>query len=90
MADAIGLKTMGDFKDFMDREGQGKDVITALYDYLHDEIGDLEFHAKDESLKEDLTVAVNGEEAPVDVVDAPVAEPVVVEVDAEKQPIEEL
>lgn len=90
MADAIGLKTMSDFKDFMDREGQGKDVITALYDYLHDEIGDLEFHAKDESLKEDLTVAVNGEEAPVDVVDAPVAEPVVVEVDAEKQPIEEL
>lgn len=90
MADAIGLKTMGDFKDFMDREGQGKDVITALYDYLHDEIGDLEFHAKDESLKEDLTVAVNDKEVPVDVVDAPVAEPVVVEVDAEKQPIEEL
>lgn len=53
MADAIGLKTMSDFKDFMDREGQGKDVITALYDYLHDEIGDLDFHAKDESLKED-------------------------------------
>ena len=90
MADAIGLKTMDDFKDFMDREGQGKDVLTALYDYLHDEIGDLEFHAKDESLKEDLTVAVNDKEVPVDVVDAPVAEPVVVEVDAEKQPIEEL
>ena len=53
MADAIGLKTMGDFKDFMDREGQGKDVLTALYDYLHNEIGDLDFHAKDESLKED-------------------------------------
>lgn len=53
MADAIGLKTMDDFKDFMDREGQGKDVLTALYDYLHDEIGDLDFHAKDESLKED-------------------------------------
>lgn len=53
MADAIGLKTMSDFKDFMDREGQGKDVITALYDYLHNEIGDLDFHAKDESLKED-------------------------------------
>ena len=52
MADAIGLKTMSDFKDFMDREGQGKDVITALYDYLHNEIGDLDFHAKDESLKE--------------------------------------
>lgn len=52
MADAIGLKTMDDFKDFMDREGQGKDVITALYDYLHDEIGDLDFQAKDESLKE--------------------------------------
>lgn len=52
MADAIGLKTMNDFKDFMDREGQGKDVLTALYDYLHDEIGDLDFHAKDESLKE--------------------------------------
>lgn len=55
MADAIGLKTMSDFKDFMDREGQGKDVLTALYDYLHNEIGDLDFHAKDESLKESLT-----------------------------------
>lgn len=53
MASQLGLKTMGDFKDFMDREGQGKDVITALYDYLHDEIGDLNFQAKDESLKED-------------------------------------
>lgn len=53
MADAIGLKTMDDFKDFMDREGQGKDVLTALYDYLHNEIGDLDFQAKDESLKED-------------------------------------
>lgn len=52
MADAIGLKTMDDFKDFMEREGQGKDVLTALYDYLHNEIGDLDFHAKDESLKE--------------------------------------
>lgn len=52
MADAIGLKTMDDFKDFMDREGQGKDVLTALYDYLHNEIGDLDFQAKDESLKE--------------------------------------
>lgn len=58
MAKAIGLKTMADFKYFMDREGQGKDVLTALYDYLHDEIGDLNFQAKDESLKEDL--AVNG------------------------------
>ncbi len=53
MADSIGLKTMSDFKDFMDREGQGKDVLTALYDYLYNEIGDLDFHAKDESLKED-------------------------------------
>lgn len=88
MADAIGLKTMDDFKDFMDREGQGKDVLTALYDYLHNEIGDLDFHAKDESLKEDL--AVNGEETLVDAVDTPVVEPVVVEVDAEKQPIEEI
>lgn len=189
MADAIGLKTMSDFKDFMDREGQGKDVITALYDYLHDEIGDLDFHAKDESLKEDLdgspeeenvdymtrralmdeiddiykwarqgkhiditsiiedpevfpneddeegyfkgvptdklwdilkilikmkrggsltkddqkvltakdeslkedlAVAVNDKEVPIDAVDTPVVEPVVVEVDAEKQPIEEI
>lgn len=55
MADAIGLKTMDDFKDFMDREGQGKDVLTALYDYLHNEIGDLDFHAKNESLKENLS-----------------------------------
>lgn len=52
MADAIGLKTMNDFKDFMDREGQDKDVLTALYDYLHNEIGDLKFHAKDNALKE--------------------------------------
>ena len=52
MAKAIGLKTMADFKYFMDREGQGKDVLTALYDYLHDEIGDLNFQAKDESLNE--------------------------------------
>lgn len=51
MGQAIGLKTMADFKDFMDREGQGKDVLTALYDYLHDEIGDLNF---DESLKESV------------------------------------
>ena len=54
MGEALGLKTMADFKYFMDREGQGKDVLTALYDYLHDEIGDLNFHAKDESLKESL------------------------------------
>ena len=43
-----------------------------------------------ESLKEDLTVAVNDKEVPVDAVDTPVVEPVVVEVDAEKQPIEEI
>ena len=76
MADAIGLKTMSDFKDFMDREGQGKDVLTALYDYLHDEIGDLDFHAKDESLKEDL--AVNGEETPVDTANEPTAKSAVI------------
>ena len=76
MADAIGLKTMDDFKGFMDREGQGKDVLTALYDYLHNEIGDLDFHAKDESLKEDLVV--NGEETPVDTANEPTAKPAVI------------
>ena len=76
MADAIGLKTMDDFKDFMDREGQGKDVLTALYDYLHNEIGDLDFHAKDESLKEDL--AVNGEETLVDTANKSAVKPAVI------------
>ena len=52
MANQIGLKTMGDVKNFLDREGDGKDILTALYDYLYNEIGDLEFQAKDESLKE--------------------------------------
>lgn len=54
MAKAIGLKTMGDVKKFLDYEGEGKDILTALYDYLHDEIGDLEFQAKDESLNESV------------------------------------
>lgn len=52
MANAIGLKTMGDVKNFLDREGDGKDILTALYDYLYHEIGDLEFQVEDESLKE--------------------------------------
>ena len=54
MANAIGLKTMGDVKDFLEKAGDDKDILTALYDYLHNEIGDLDFHAKDESLKENL------------------------------------
>ena len=52
MGEALGLKTMGDLKDFLDREGQGKDILTALYDYLQNDIGDLDFQVKNESLKE--------------------------------------
>lgn len=88
MGKAIGLKTMADFKDFMDREGQGKDVLTALYDYLHDEIGDLEFQAKDESLKEDATKDDNS--VNIEAVIEPAIEPVVVEVATEELPIEKM
>lgn len=89
LCDKIGLKTLADVERFMKENGEGKDVITALKDYLINELG-IDFQAKDESLKEDLTVAVNDKEIPVDAVDTPVVEPVVVEVDAEKQPIEEI
>ena len=89
LCDKIGLKTLADVERFMKENGEGKDVITALKDYLINELG-IDFHAKDESLKEDLAVAVNGEEVPVEAIDTPVVEPVVVEVDAEKQPIEEI
>lgn len=89
LCDKIGLKTLADVERFMKENGEGKDVITALKDYLINELG-IDFQAKDESLKEDLAVAVNGEEVPVEAIDTPVVEPVVVEVDAEKQPIEEI
>lgn len=88
MGQAIGLKTMADFKDFMEREGQGKDVLTALYDYLHDEIGDLEFQAKDESLVEDVVKDDNN--VNIEAVVEPTVEPVAIEVTTEKLPIEEM
>lgn len=89
LCDKIGLKTLVDVERFMKENGEGKDVITALKDYLINELG-IDFQAKDESLKEDLTVAINDKEVPVDAVDTSAVEPVVVEVDDEKQSIEEI
>ena len=51
LCDKIGLKTLADVERFMKENGEGKDVITALKDYLINELG-IDFHAKDESLKE--------------------------------------
>lgn len=64
-------------------------TVSDLQDLLFEAINNLSLELG-ESLKEDLTVAVNDKEVPVDAVDTPVVEPVVVEVDAEKQPIEEI
>lgn len=52
MANQIGLKTMGDLKKFLDQEGEGKDVLTALKDYLVNDLGDINFQAKNESIGE--------------------------------------
>ena len=53
LCDKIGLKTFADVERFMKENGEGKDVITALKDYLINELG-IDFQAKDESLKENL------------------------------------
>ena len=53
LCDKIGLKTLADVERFMKENGEGKDVITALKDYLINELG-IDFQAKDESLKENL------------------------------------
>lgn len=49
----LGIHTLGDLELFMKNEGKGKAILSALKDYLFFEIGDPDFQAKDESLKED-------------------------------------
>ena len=51
----IGIKDMHDLKSFVTEYGEGKDIVPALKDYLKDELGDENFQAKNESLKEDLS-----------------------------------
>lgn len=53
MANQLGIKTVEDLGRFMKEEGQGKDIKTALFDYLNDEIGNLDFVAT-ESCKKPL------------------------------------
>ena len=56
MADQLGIKTVEDLGRFMKEEGQGKDIKTALFDYLNNEIGNLDFVATEsckKPLKED-------------------------------------
>ena len=48
LCDKIGLKTLADVERFMKENGEGKDVITALKDYLINELG-IDFQAKNES-----------------------------------------
>ena len=48
----LGIHTLGDLELFMKNEGKGKAILSALKDYLFFEIGDPDFQAKDESLKE--------------------------------------
>ncbi len=57
MCDRLGLKTLGDFERFMREYGKDKDPITALKDYFIDELEDLDFKAKKESLVESVNVA---------------------------------
>ena len=45
LCDKIGLKTFADVERFMKENGEGKDVITALKDYLINELG-IDFQAK--------------------------------------------
>lgn len=53
MADQLGLKTVEDLGRFMQEEGKGKDIKTALFDYLNNEIENLDFVAT-ESYKKPL------------------------------------
>ena len=53
LCDQLGIHTLGDLELFMKNEGKGKAILSALKDYLFFEIGDPNFQAKDESLKED-------------------------------------
>lgn len=50
----IGIKNMKDLKSFVTEYGEGKEIVPALKDYLKNELGDENFKAKNESLKEDL------------------------------------
>ena len=52
VAQQIGLKTLGDVEEFLKRDGRGKDILTALHDYLNDEIGNLDFVAKEDTVKQ--------------------------------------
>lgn len=52
LCDQLGIHTLGDLELFMKNEGKGKAILSALKDYLFFEIGDPDFQAKDESLKE--------------------------------------
>lgn len=51
-AQQIGLKTLGDVEDFLKRDNKGKDILTALYDYLNDELENLDFVAKEDTVKQ--------------------------------------
>lgn len=53
MADQLGIKTVEDLGRFMQEAGQGKDIKTALFDYLNNEIENLDFVAT-ESCKKPL------------------------------------
>lgn len=53
MAGQLGIKTVEDLGRFMQEEGQGKDIKTALFDYLNNELENLDFVAT-ESCKKPL------------------------------------
>lgn len=53
MAGQLGIKTVEDLGRFMQEAGQGKDIKTALFDYLNNEIENLDFVAT-ESCKKPL------------------------------------
>lgn len=55
MCDRLGIETLGDFERFMKEYGRDKDPITALKDYFIDELEDLDFRAKKESLTESIS-----------------------------------
>ena len=52
LCNQLGIHTLGDLELFMKNEGKGKAILSALKDYLFFEIGDPDFQAKYESLKE--------------------------------------
>lgn len=52
LCDQLGIHTLSDLELFMKNEGKGKAILSALKDYLFFEIGDPDFQAKYESLKE--------------------------------------